>query len=253
MLPGDPCARVSTCADALAGASFAHMHIHVLEHDPLENPGLVADWAAVRGHRLVRVLLDRGGALPPPGEVDLLVIMGGPMNIYQHRDHPWLVEEKAFIAEVIAAGKPVLGICLGAQLLADALGGKVFQNAAKEIGWFPIQMVDRAEPFASFPETLTAMHWHGDTFTLPRGARHIAKSEACVNQAFLFGDRMVGLQFHIEMQALSESDLQAVGTAAVVPGRWVQSREELMATPGDLPVARAALFSLLDALGKRAG
>ena len=83
--------------------------------------------------------------------------MGGPMNIYQHRDHPWLVAEKAFIAEVIAAGKPVLGICLGAQLIADALGGKVFQNSQKEIGWFPIQMLDRAEPFAGFPEALTAI------------------------------------------------------------------------------------------------
>ena len=224
------------------------MHIHVLEHDPLENPGLVGDWAAARGHRLVSVLLDRGGALPPLGEVELLVIMGGPMNIYQHRDHPWLLAEKAFIAEVIAAGRPVLGICLGAQMIADALGGKVFQNAEKEIGWFPIQMLDRAEPFADFPETLTAMHWHGDTFTLPPGARHVAKSAACANQGFVFGDRVVGLQFHIEMQALSESDLNAVGTAAVAPGRWVQSREQLMATPADLPVAKAALFSLLDKL-----
>ena len=231
----------------------SRMNIHVLEHDPLENPGLVADWAAARGHRLVSVFLDRGGKLPPPGEVDLLVIMGGPMNIYQHRDHPWLVAEKAFIAAVIAEGKPVLGICLGAQLIADALGGKVFQNAEKEIGWFPIQMLDRADPFADFPETLTAMHWHGDTFTLPPGARHVAKSEACVQQAFVFGDRVVGLQFHLEMSALSESDLNAVGTAAVAPGRWVQSREQLMATPADLPVARGALFSLLDALVKRGG
>ena len=224
------------------------MQIHVLEHDPSETPGLVADWAAARGHRLVSTLLDRGGVLPPLCEVDVLVIMGGPMNIYQHRDHPWLVPEKVFIAAAIATGKPVLGICLGAQLIADALGGRVFQNAEKEIGWFPIRMLDRADPFADFPETLTAMHWHGDTFTLPPGARQVATSAACANQAFVFGDRVVGLQFHIEMQALSESDLHAVGTAAVAPGRWVQSREELMATPADLPVAKAALLSLLDHL-----
>ncbi len=228
------------------------MNIHVLEHDPLENPGLVADWAAARGHRLSSTLLDRGGILPSLAEADLLVVMGGPMNIYQHRDHPWLVVEKEFIAAAIAARKPVLGICLGAQLIADGLGGKVFQHSEKEIGWFPIRMLDRTEPFADFPETLTAMHWHGDTFTLPKNARHIATSEACENQAFVFGDRVVALQFHIEMQALSESDLNAVGSAAVAPGRWVQTREQLMATPADLPVAKTALFSLLDALATRA-
>ena len=230
------------------------MNLHILEHDPLENPGLVADWATARGHRMTSTLLDRGGVLPPLGEIDLLVVMGGPMNIYQHRDHPWLVAEKEFIAAAIAAGMPVLGICLGAQLIADSLGGKVFQNAEKEIGWFPIRMLDRTGPFADFPETLTAMHWHGDTFTLPEGARHVAKSDGCANQAFIFGDRVVALQFHIEMSALSEADLNAVGTAAVAPGRWVQSREELMATPADLPAAKAALFSLLDALSAiRAG
>ena len=147
------------------------MIVHSLEHQSYEGPGRIADWAAARGHALTRTALYAGGLPPPLESFDLLVVMGGSMSIHEHRDHPWLAAEKRFLGEVIAAGKPVLGICLGAQLLADALGGKVFQNAEKEIGWWPVRVCDRRAPFAAFPEELTVMHWHGDTFSLPPGAR----------------------------------------------------------------------------------
>ncbi len=221
------------------------MNIHSLEHDPLDGPGIVRDWARERGHTLVRTALHAGEDLPALDAVDLLVVMGGPMSIHQHRDFPWLPMEKRFIADAIDAGKPVLGICLGAQLLADALGGKVFQNSEKEIGWFPVRMIDRARPFAHFPETLMTMHWHGDTFTLPAGARRVAESDATANQAFVFGDRIVGLQFHPEIAAITPADLDGLKTP---PGRRVQTREQLLATPSDMTATRAALFGLLDAL-----
>ena len=221
------------------------MNVHCLEHDSLDGPGIVAEWARERGHAFLRVSMHAGAPLPALDAVGLVVIMGGPMSVHQHRDFPWLVDEKRFIAAAIEARKPVLGICLGAQLLADALGGKVFQNAEKEIGWHPVRIIDRAPPFAHFPKTLTPMHWHGDTFTLPDGARHVAESDATANQAFVFGDRIVGVQFHPEIAAITPSDLDGLKTP---PGRFVQTREQLLATPKDVVEVRAALFGLLNAI-----
>lgn len=224
------------------------MTVHSLEHQSYEGPGTISVWAQARGHTLTRTALYAGERLPPLAAFDLLVIMGGSMNIYQHRDHPWLTAEKAFLAEVIGAGKPVLGICLGAQLLADVLGGKVFQNAEKEIGWWPVRVFDRRPPFATFPERLTVMHWHGDTFTLPPGARRVADSAGCPNQAFVHGERVVGLQFHLEQGPVDVSDLAAACAADLVPARYVQTRAELISRQPDLAASEAALFGLLDAL-----
>jgi GMP synthase (glutamine-hydrolysing) len=173
------------------------------------------------------------------------------MNIYQHRDYPWLVQEKEFLQRAIAAGKPVLGICLGAQLLADVLGGKVYQNPEKEIGWFPVRFLDRGAPFSTFPETMNVMHWHGDTFDLPPGSRLVAESIGCPRQAFVWGDRVVGLQFHLEMGAVNVADLANVSADDLTPGRYVQSAAQLVETPADLPTAHAALFALLDELASR--
>ena len=224
------------------------MRIHSLEHQPEEGPAKIADWAAARGHTITRTALY--AAEPPPAleDFDLLVIMGGGMNIYQHRDHPWLVGEKDFLRRAIDAGKPILGICLGAQLLADVLGGKVFQNPEKEIGWWPVTFTDRTASFTAFPERMTVMHWHGDTYSLPPGARRVAESAGCPEQAFVWGDRVVGLQFHLEMGAVHVADLSQAAAAELTPGRYVQTAAQLTHTPADLPQTHAALFALLDAL-----
>jgi GMP synthase (glutamine-hydrolysing) len=224
------------------------MRIHSLEHQPAEGPGKIADWAAARGHALARTALYAAEPLPALEAFDLLVVMGGGMNVYQHRDHPWLVAEKKFLIHAIQAGKPVLGICLGAQLLADVLGGKVYQNPEKEIGWFPVDLTDRTAPFAAFPSRMNVMHWHGDTFDLPPGVRLVAKSAGCPRQAFVWGDRVVGLQFHLEMGAVHVADLANVNAAEFTPGRFVQTPEQLTQTPADLPAAHAALYTLLDEL-----
>ena len=227
---------------------IAAMRILSLEHAPFEGPGRIAAWAAERGHTLSRTALHEGEMPPAPDAFDMLVIMGGPMSIHDHRDHPWLPMEKDFLKAVIAARKPILGICLGAQLLADVLGGKVFQNAVKEIGWFPVRMLDHSAPFAAFPENLTVMHWHGDTFTIPPGARRVAESDACANQAFVSGDRVVGLQFHIELEKVGVEDLVAASLDEAGTAPFIQSREQLVAPPPETAVAAVVLFGLLDEL-----
>ncbi len=224
------------------------MRIHSLEHAPFEGPGRIATWVSERGHTLSRIALYAGEMPPALDAFDLLVIMGGPMSIHEHRTHPWLPAEKDFLKTVIAARKPVLGICLGAQLLADVLGGKVFQNPAKEIGWFPVRMLDRSAPFGAFPERLTVMHWHGDTFTIPEGARRVAESDGCANQAFVYGDRVVGLQFHIELEKVGIEDLTAASLDEAGTAPFIQSREQLIAPPGESSTGAAALYALLDGL-----
>lgn len=224
------------------------MKIHSLEHAPFEGPGRIAAWAAERGHSLARTALHDGEAPPALDAFDLLTIMGGPMSIHEHRNHPWLAMEKDFLKTAIAARKPILGVCLGAQLLADVLGGKVFQNPVKEIGWFPVRMLDHGAPFAAFPERLTVMHWHGDTFTIPPGARRVAESDASANQAFVHGDRVVGLQFHIELEKVGIEDLAAASLDEVGVAPFIQSREQLIEPPVESNAAAPALYSLLDAL-----
>jgi GMP synthase-like glutamine amidotransferase len=224
------------------------MRIHSIEHAPFEGPGRIADWAAERGHSLSRTALHDGEALPGTEAFDLLVVLGGAMSIHEHRNHPWLPVEKRFLLEVIRERKPVLGICLGAQLLADVLGAKVVQNPVKEIGWFPVRMLDREVPFGAFPERLTVMHWHGDTFSLPVGARHIAESEACANQAFIHGDRTVGLQFHIELGQVGIEDLAAASLDEAGTAPFIQSREQLVSPPPESAEGARALYALLDDL-----
>jgi GMP synthase (glutamine-hydrolysing) len=170
------------------------------------------------------------------------------MNVYQHRDFPWLVAEKQLLAHATARGKALLGVCLGAQLIADVLGGKVVQNPAQEIGWFPVRFTDRRPPFDGFPEESIVFHWHGDTFSLPTGTRPVAESDGCANQAFIFGKRIVGLQFHIEVTPTAAASFCEGADHVLIPDRFVQSRAEIERTTPDLAATDAGLSRLLDQL-----
>lgn len=226
------------------------LRILSLEHFRADGPGKILGWIEQRGHTLQRVFLDEG-QLPPALEAfDLLIVMGGPMNIYEHEQHPWLVLEKQFIRDALDAGKPFLGVCLGAQLVADVLGGKVTRNREREIGWWPVHFGKRPGPFAEFPETLEAFHWHGDTFSLPPGAEHLASSEACDEQAILVGDRIVGLQFHIEVWNVESQDLMNACPDDLRPARYVQTPAQILAPPPGTAALEPALFSLLDYLAE---
>jgi GMP synthase-like glutamine amidotransferase len=179
------------------------MRYHVLQHVSFETAGLLADEIRARGHLLSTTALYDQEPLPSLAEFDVLIVMGGPMSIHDEADYPWLVAEKELIAAAIRGGKRVVGICLGAQLIAAACGARVYGNPVKEIGFWPVKWMNPAFAGASAGEggEEVVFHWHGETFDLPDGAVLLASTEACVNQAFSLGDRVLGIQFHPEVTA----------------------------------------------------
>lgn len=228
------------------------MRLHCLQHVPFEGPAAIADWAAARGHTLTFTHLYRGDPLPPLDRFDRLVAMGGPMNIYEEALYPWLAAEKRFIRAAIDAGRSAVGVCLGAQLIADLLGGPVTGGRHKEIGWFPIELTaaGRADPvFGALAARPTLFHWHGDTFAIPPGAAHLARSAACENQAFLYDGRVLGLQFHLEATAASVAEMVAHGGDELVDAPYIQSAAAMLAEGAQHYAAlKEALFGLLDRL-----
>lgn len=170
--------------------------------------------------------------MPGIEEVDFLVVMGGPMSVNDEQQFPWLSKEKAFIREFIATGRPVLGICLGAQLIAAALGARVYANREKEIGWFPIRGVNLSGGNNHrFPPQCDVFQWHGETFDLPPGAVRLAESAACKNQAFQLGESVIGLQFHLETTPRSARDLVTHCGDELVEGAFIQSAEQILSAP----------------------
>jgi len=206
------------------------MRAHILQHVSFEGAGSAAEWLHAR-QAVVSVTRfhEPAPSLPRVDELDLVIALGGPMSVNDERVHPWLRAEKRFIREAMLRGTPVLGICLGAQLMASSLGSAVYANREKEIGWFPI----RAEPAEAtafvFPPELTAFHWHGETFDLPPGAVRLATSAACRNQAFQLGARAIGLQFHLETTPESMALLLENCRHELTAGKYIQSERDMRA------------------------
>lgn len=207
------------------------MRVHYLQHVPFEGLGSMEPWLISRGATLSCSRLYERPTLPDPNELDLLIVMGGPMSVNDEAQHPWLVAEKRFVRQVIEAGKPVLGVCLGAQLIASAMGARVYKNHEPEIGWWPIQALPTEDDTFAFPLESTVFHWHGETFDLPPGAVHLARSEACAHQAFQLGERVLGLQFHLETTPETAAALVANCADELVDAPWIQDANSLLATP----------------------
>lgn len=230
------------------------LKIHSLEHVPFEDAANIATWAAERGHAVSRTRLFDGEPLPPLEALDWLVVMGGPMNVDEHGAYPWLVQEKEFLAAAIKGGKQVIGVCLGAQLAAEVLGGQVTANGHKEIGWLPVSLAEngrRAAAFDGFPTSFLAFHWHGDTFSIPPGACKLAESEACANQAFSCGDRVLGLQFHLDYSTESIEKMLHHCGHELAGGPFVQSAEAIRASSQPAETTRRLLDRLLDNLERQ--
>ena len=205
------------------------MNAHYFKHVPFEDIGSIRSWLTTAGYTITCTPFFKSANLPALEEIDLLMVMGGPMSVNDEKRYPWLVPEKQFIRQMVMSGKPVLGICLGAQLIASAMGAKVYPNSVKEIGWFSIYGVSSSDrSIFCFPQSVQAFHWHGETFDLPTGATHIAKSDGCENQAFQLGQSVIGLQFHLETTPQSAQDLVTNCRDELIPSQFVQRESDII-------------------------
>lgn len=189
--------------------------------------------------------------LPNLNTLDGLFILGGPINVYEDDKHPWLAREKGFLREAIETGKIVVGICLRAQLLSVVLGGSVTRNPHWEIGWFPVTLTPSDRDHAllrGFPDRFVAFHWHGDRFSIPPGAVHIARSEACEEQGFVYKARVVGLQFHLESTEESIDALLRHCGDEVTCAPYIQDSPSMQDQPALQRDTHALMDRLLDAL-----
>lgn len=207
------------------------MRIFCLQHASFEGPGHIGVWARERGHAMETIHLWRGEALPPVREIDLLVAMGGPMSVNDESTYPWLAAEKQLIRNCIGEGRFVLGVCLGLQLIAAALGARVYRNRVREIGWFPVRMTPAARKSAylsNLPRSLEVLHWHGETCDLPPGCTHLAESDGCAIQAFGHPSALA-LQFHLEAAKDGIGDLIRHCAEDLCSGPFEQSAPDLLA------------------------
>jgi GMP synthase-like glutamine amidotransferase len=217
------------------------MKAHCIMHVPFEGPGYIEDWFNSHGIQLIFWRMYKSTELPEQEEVDFLLIMGGPMNIYEYDKYPWLKAEKSFLKTCIVQGKKILGICLGSQLIADTLGEKIYKGSEKEIGWFPVAGDKNILQGSFIP-----FHWHGETYNLPDGADHLASSLVTKNQAFSYDKNVLALQFHLEVNETLIEGLLKNASNDLTAGEWVQTPEEIRNGLEHAEVNRKALFRMLE-------
>lgn len=221
------------------------METYIFQHVAFEGPGAILPYLESKGYHVHLVKLYAGDPVPSSLDVDFAVLMGGPMSALEEDKYPFMVEEKQLCRELFAADKPVLGVCLGAQIMANAFFAPIRQNPEKEIGFYPVTFENGF--------TVNAFHWHGETFDIPEYAESIAYSEACRNQGFKMG-RSLGLQFHLEtttesLNSLLENCAEELEAALSAKAKYVQSKSQILETAKTaLPELNAAMTELLDAM-----
>jgi len=229
------------------------LKIHTLQHVPFEGLGCIDQWITIKGHSVNYTKLYDNPQFPTLVEFDWLIVMGGPMGVYDEAIYPWLKKEKEFIRRAIERGKTIVGICLGSQLIAEVLGAKVYPNKQKEIGWFDIQKTEfaKSQPLLEqIEEQFTVFHWHGDTFDLPADSERLFSSDVCLNQAFLYKKKVLGLQFHFEVTSRTLKEMIENGMSELVEDKTIQSAAKILELTNYIDSNNQKMFQILDYLEK---
>ena len=229
------------------------LRVHCIQHVPGNGPGNISNWAASRGHRLVARRPDDGLGTIELDEVDFLIVMGGLPSAWEEDLYPWLRSEKELMRQCLSAGKPLLGICLGAQMLADVIGGRVVRNTHAEIGWWEIHRhasARRSSVLSLLPERFTPMSWHQDVVELPPGIGSLAGSAVSPNQAFEGGPRAWGLQCHMEYTPQDLKTMVSQHLQSTPDGAFVQTGEQILAGQESIRTIEPLFHRLLDAMGQ---
>jgi GMP synthase-like glutamine amidotransferase len=227
------------------------MKIHCFQHVAFENLGTIENWAVSNNHSIsYTCFFEKNISFPDLSEIDMLIVLGGFMNVNDEKQFPWLKSEKEFIKKGIDSGIKVIGICLGSQLLSASLGSKVYKSQETEIGFYPITFHQTAldlSLFKHFSNPYTVFQWHGDTFELPQGAQLLASSEGCENQAYLLGTNVLAMQFHLEMnETVLNEMLKHDGHELEEKGKYIQTESQIRANYHYLQQNKTDLYELLN-------
>jgi len=227
------------------------MRVHYLQHVPFEGLGYIETALHDAGHHISATrFFEAGYRLPDIDKIDALIIMGGPMGVYDEHIYPWLLEEKAFIETCIQSGKRVLGICLGAQLTAVCLGGEVHRAPNIEIGWFPVIPTEACQSlpwlFDLFKNNPTVFHWHGDQFGIPDGSIDLLSSAANNSQAFYYSSTIIGLQFHLEVTQQTLQEMVKHGAHELTNAPYIQTVTKINAQTSLIKECNRIMQAILD-------
>ena len=216
-------------------------------HVPYEGLGSLEYYFVSRGWELSVTRWFAGERAPEMSQIDLLIVMGGPMNVGDEQEHPWLLQEKRAIEQALRLGVPAMGVCLGGQLLATVMGAEVKRNQHTEIGWFPLRWeVDPQNALLTdLPAVVTPFHWHSDTFDIPSGATRFASSEACAHQGFFVESKVLALQFHFAMLPSNVANLYEACGTDLLSDTYVQTMEQVLSSPNHFVQASRDLTQLV--------